>query len=71
MYFQVLNEEIVKVPAGTFKCKKILFSLADWRGNFYKSYHYITNDVHHYLIKMVNMPTGAKTELISIKIAKL
>lgn len=66
MYFQVIQDETVKVEAGTFKCKKILFSLADWRGVFYKSYHYITNDAHHYWVKMENMPPGANAELIAI-----
>jgi hypothetical protein len=70
MYFKVMGEETVSVEAGTFNCKKVLFSLAGWKGMFYKAYYYISNDEHRYLVKMKNMPTGGSTELIQIQDAR-
>jgi hypothetical protein len=67
MFFQVMEEETVKVEAGTFNCKKVLFSRSGWTGMFYKAYYYISNDEHRYLIKMENMPEGGASELIKIQ----
>lgn len=67
MFFQVIGEETVTVKAGTFNCKKVLFSLTGWKGMFYKAYYYISNDEHRYLVKMDNMPKGGSTELIEIQ----
>lgn len=67
MYFKVLGEETVGVKAGTFNCKKILFSIKGWKGIFYKAYYFVSNDEHRYLVKIENMPRGGSTELISIE----
>jgi len=67
MYFQVIGEETVTVQAGTFKCRKILFSLSDWRGSFWQAYYYISDDSHRYIVKTENIPHGGAMELIQIK----
>ena len=67
MYFEVQGEETITVGAGTFACKKILFSVSGWRGLFYKAYYYISNDTHRYLIKIENLPMGGETELARIE----
>ena len=67
MYFKVLGEETVGVKAGTFNCKKILFSIKGWKGIFYKAYYFVSNDEHRYLVKIENMPRGGSTELVSIE----
>lgn len=67
MYFKVEGEERVMVKAGTFKCKKVLFTLTDFRSIFYKAYYYITDDEHRYIVKIDNMPMGGATELTSIE----
>ena len=67
MYFEVVGEEEVKVPAGTFYCKKVLFTLSGWQGLFYKCYNYITNDERRIIVRMDNMPRGGQTYLIAIE----
>lgn len=66
MYFKVVGNKTVTVSAGTFDCKKVLFSLTDWRGFFYKAYYYVTNDNHRYIVKIENSPKDVDSELISI-----
>ncbi|MBN2040441.1 MAG: hypothetical protein JW864_10385 [Spirochaetes bacterium] len=66
MYFQVEGETTVAVKAGNFKCRKVLFSLSGWKGMFYKAYYYISNDEHHYIVKIENMPEGGCSELVKI-----
>lgn len=66
MFFQVEDDVVVSVEAGTFKCKKVLFSLNDWRSLFYKAYYYISYDEHHYIVKIENVPKDGSTELIKI-----
>jgi len=63
MYFQVKEDTTITVKAGTFNCKRVVFSLTDWRGLFYKSNQYITNDEYRRIIKMENFPRGGETEL--------
>jgi hypothetical protein len=67
MYFQVIGEETVTVKAGTFYCKKVLFSLSDWRGIFWQAYYYVSNDSHRYIVKTQNVPDGGAMELIRIE----
>jgi hypothetical protein len=67
MYFQVVGEETVTVQAGTFYCKKVLFSLSDWRGLFWQACYYITDDCHRYIVKIMNIPDGGESELIKIE----
>lgn len=67
MYFQVVGEETVTVKAGTFHCKKVLFSLSDWRGIFWQAYYYVSNDSHRYIVKTLNVPDGGAMELIRIE----
>jgi len=67
MFFQVIGDETVKVPAGTFKCKKILFSLTGIKGMFFKAYYYISNDKNRYIVKIDNLPVGGCTELFEYK----
>ena len=66
MYFQVVGRETVSVPAGTFDCRKVLFSLVGFRGMFYKAYYYVTDDDRRYVVKMENMPRGGHTELVAV-----
>lgn len=66
MYFKVLGEETVNVPAGTFNCKKVCFSFDGVSGLFYKAYYYISDDEHHYIVKIENMPMKCTTELEKI-----
>ena len=66
MYFKVLGKEEITVPAGTFSCVKVQFSLTDMRGLFYKAYYYISDDTHRYIVKIHNVPMGGETELVSI-----
>ena len=67
MYFKVLGTETVTVKAGTFRCRKILFTLTDWRTLFYKAYYYITDDDKRCIVKIDNVPEGGSSELISIE----
>lgn len=67
MFFWVLGEESVTVKAGTFTCKKILFSLSGLRGHFYKAYYYVTDDEHRYIVKIDNIPRGGTSELVHIE----
>ncbi|MBN1648301.1 MAG: DUF3108 domain-containing protein [Spirochaetales bacterium] len=67
MYFRVVGEEIVTVPAGTFRCKKIQFSLKDWRTLFYKAYYYISDDEKRIIVKIDNVPKGGSSELTAIE----
>lgn len=67
MFFEVLGDETVTVKAGTFKCKRILFSLTGFKGFFYKAYYYVTNDECRYIVKIDNMPMEGSSELIRIE----
>jgi hypothetical protein len=67
MYFQVVGEETVTVKAGRFYCKKVLFSLSDWRGIFWQSYYYVSDDSNRYIVKTLNVPDGGAMELIRIE----
>lgn len=67
MTLEVVGEEEVTVPAGTFQCKKVLFTLADWRSSFYKGYYYVTDDEHRYVVKMENLPQNGSTVLQKIE----
>jgi len=67
MFFKVIGNKTVTVKAGTFRCKKILFSLTGFRGAFYKAYYYVTDDEHRYTVKIDNVPMNGSTELINIK----
>jgi len=67
MYFKVAGSQTITVQAGTFQCKKVLFSLKGWRGLFYKAYYYVSDDKHRYLVKMENIPMGGWSELIRIE----
>ncbi|UCD72300.1 MAG: hypothetical protein JSW70_04710 [Syntrophobacterales bacterium] len=67
MFFKALGEEKVTVKAGTFTCKKILFSLTGFKGLFYKAYYYVTHDEHRYIIKIDNIPRGGTSELVRIE----
>ena len=64
MYFQWVGDEVVQVEAGEFHCKKILFSLKGFKGFFFKSFFYISNDAHRYIVKIDNLPINGTTELI-------
>ena len=66
MYFEAVGEETVTVPAGTFRCKKICFSLKDWRSMFYKAYYYVTDDDRRIIVKIDNVPKGGSSELVRI-----
>jgi|GEM_PF-1922439 len=67
MYFQVIGEETITVKAGSFRCKKVIFSLCDWRGFFYKAYYYISDDQNKYIVKIDNVPMGGTSELIKVE----
>ena len=67
MYFKVIDNEMINVKAGVFKTKKVLFTLTDWRNVFYKAYYYISDDEHRYIVKIINIPVGGETELLSIE----
>ncbi len=66
MCFEVIGIETVTVPAGTFQCKKVLFTVNDLRSAFFKAWYYVTDDNHRYIIKMENMPRGGSTVLTQI-----
>lgn len=68
MYFKVRGNETITTSAGTFKCKKIEFSIDDFRSIFYKAYYWITDDSKRLMVKVDNVPamTG-KTVLKSIQ----
>jgi len=67
MYFRIVGNQKVCVKAGEFNCKKILFSLSDMRGLFFRAYYYVTDDLERNIVKIENMPISGKTELISIE----
>jgi hypothetical protein len=64
MFFKVLGNETIKVAAGAYSCKKVLFSIRGWRGLFYKSYYYVSDDAYRHLVKMTNVPLGGWSELV-------
>jgi len=67
MYFKVIGTTKVSVKAGTFNCKKILFSLTGYKGFFYKAYYYVTDDADRYIVKIENIPVNGSSELIAIE----
>lgn len=66
MYFKVIGDESVAVNAGTFDCKKVLFTIKGLGRLFYKAEYYISNDKHRYIVKIENMPMNCDTELEQI-----
>jgi len=67
MYFKVIGTTKVSVKAGTFNCRKILFSLTGYKGFFYKAYYYVTDDADRYIVKIENIPVNGSSELIAIE----
>ncbi|MDA3900333.1 MAG: DUF3108 domain-containing protein [Spirochaetes bacterium] len=58
--------ETVTVPAGTFECKKIRFTLTGIKKMFFSAYYYITDDARQIIVKTENMPRNGKSELVKI-----
>ena len=67
MMFKWEGSEEVTVPAGTFKCRKIKFTLSGAGSLMFSAYYYITDDDRRIIVKSENMPVGGKSELISIE----
>jgi hypothetical protein len=66
MYFSPIGIEEVEVPAGKFSCCKVLFSIDDVRGAFFRAYYFVSVDGYQDIIKCVNVPVGGGYELVSI-----
>lgn len=66
LYIQAIENTKVKVPAGSFFCKKILLSASGYKGYFFKAYFYVSNDARQVVVKIENLPIGGVTELIKI-----
>ena len=67
MVFEVLNRETVTVPAGTFICKKAVFTANDWRSIFFKAYYDITDDDRRWIVKIEFRPFGGGMELLGVR----
>lgn len=66
MYFIPIGIEEVEVPAGKFSCCKVLFSIDDVRGVFFRAYYFVSLGNYQDIIKCVNVPVGGGYELISL-----
>jgi hypothetical protein len=67
MFFEVLGDETVTVPAGTFHCNKVLFTVNDWRRLFFSAVYYITDDEKRWIVKVELHPFSGGMELVSEK----
>jgi hypothetical protein len=66
LFFQILNEVVIDVPAGRFNCKKIMLSATGYKGYFFKAYFYVTNDQKQVIVRVDNIPIGGMTQLIEV-----
>jgi hypothetical protein len=66
LYFQILHDIVIDVPAGQFNCKKIMLSAAGYKGFFFKAYFYVTTDEHQLIVRVDNIPIGGMTQLIEV-----
>jgi hypothetical protein len=66
LFFQILNDVVIDVPAGRFKCKKIMLSATGYKGYFFKAYFYVTNDENQFIVRVDNIPIGGMTQLIEV-----
>jgi len=64
MFFKVIEDQKIEVPAGIFMCKKVIFSLTGFKGYFFKAYFYISIEKPNYIVKIENLPINGRTELI-------
>ena len=66
LFFQVLDDVIIDVPAGRFHCKKIMLSASGYKGFFFKAYFYVTTDERQLIVRVDNVPIGGMTQLIEV-----
>lgn len=66
MSYTFVGTERVQVPAGSFNCRKIQFSLAGAGAVMFRAYYYITDDDRRIIVKSENMPLKGESVLLKI-----
>lgn len=67
MKFTWVGNETVTVPAGTFDCRKICFSMDGAASLLFRAHYYISNDERQIIVKSDNMPLKGSTQLVKIE----
>jgi hypothetical protein len=66
LFFQILHDIVIDVPAGRFNCKKVMLSATGYKGYFFKAFFYVTNDENQFIVRVDNIPIGGMTQLIEV-----
>jgi hypothetical protein len=66
LFFQILHDIVIDVPAGRFNCKKVMLTASGYKGFFFKAFFYVTTDKHQIIVRVDNVPIGGMTQLIEV-----